>query len=210
MFGFWVGQGLKLWRNTCFCPFNSSLVLNFHVPKPEKLALSKMWTSIICLLKGAHMTMTPGQSAWGFEYNFRCLKQFFRKVPKKLRSAFFLNWDFWKYGFWSRDWSAYVKVFLTNTVNFGIGSAFSIGLGSAFSKGPLFLKVKFIKYVIWWLTLEVYLEPSQKSTMELFFEKSLQLLKVNYFPKKAPSPSIRLVSKYASEYYNIFSLAFPS
>ena len=30
-----------------------------------------------------------------------------------------------------------IKVFLTNTVNFGIGSAFFIGPGSAFSKGPL-------------------------------------------------------------------------
>ena len=155
-----------------FFPFNSSLALDFHVPRPEKLALSKMGTSIICLLKGPHMTTTPGQSAWGFEYNFRCFKQFFRKVPQKLRSAFFLNWDFWKYGFWSRDWSTYVKVFLTNRVNFGIGSAFSIGPGSVFSKGPLFLKAQFIKYVIWWLTLEVYLEPSQKSTMELFFENS--------------------------------------
>ena len=27
----------------------------------------------------------------GFEYNFRCLKRFFRKVRRKLRSAFFLK-----------------------------------------------------------------------------------------------------------------------
>ena len=30
-FWFWAGQGLKLWRNTCFCWFKSSLALNFHV-----------------------------------------------------------------------------------------------------------------------------------------------------------------------------------
>ena len=41
-----------------------------------------------------------------------------------------------------------MKVFLTNAVNFGIGSAFSMGLGSAFSKGMLFVKVGFIKYAI--------------------------------------------------------------
>ena len=48
------------------------------------------------------------------------------------------------------------KVVLTNTVNFGIGSAFMKGSQSAFSQGPLFLKVCFIKYVIWLLT-PVYL-----------------------------------------------------
>ena len=31
---------------------------------------------------------------------------------------------------------------------FGIESAFSIGPGSAFSKGPFFLKVRFIKFAI--------------------------------------------------------------
>ena len=41
-----------------------------------------------------------------------------------------------------------IRVFLTNTVNVGIGSVFSIGPGSAFSKGPLFLKVRFIMYAI--------------------------------------------------------------
>ena len=34
---------------------------------------------------------------------------------------------------------------------------------------------------------EVYLEPSQTSTMELFCENSWRLLAVNYFQKKAPS-----------------------
>ena len=92
-----------------------------------------------------------------------------------------------------------MKVFLTYTVNFGIGSAFSVGHGSAFSKGPLFLKVRFIKYAIRWLTLEAYLEPSRKSMMELLFENSYQILTANYFHK-----NVRLISKYASEYYNKF------
>ena len=43
---------------------------------------------------------------------------------------------------------------------------------TAFSSGPLFPKVRFIKYDIRWLTLEVYLEPNQTSTMELFIENS--------------------------------------
>ena len=33
---------LKLRINTCFGGFKSSLAVNFHVPKPERLALSKM------------------------------------------------------------------------------------------------------------------------------------------------------------------------
>ena len=43
---------------------------------------------------------------------------------------------------------------------------------SAFSSGPLFPKVRFIKYDIRWLTLEAYLEPNQTSTTELFIENS--------------------------------------
>ena len=42
MFGFWMGKGLKLSRNTCFCGFKSSLVVNSYVAKPEMLALLKM------------------------------------------------------------------------------------------------------------------------------------------------------------------------
>ena len=38
--------------------------------------------------------------------------------------------------------------FLTNTTNFGKGSAFSIGRVPVFSSGPLFLKVRYIKYDI--------------------------------------------------------------
>ena len=64
IFGFWAGQGLKLRRNTCFCQFKSSLGVNFHASKPERLSLSTMWTSIFCLSKGAHMAMTPGNDSW--------------------------------------------------------------------------------------------------------------------------------------------------
>ena len=167
-----LGQGLKFWRNTCFCRFKSSLALNIHIPKPEKLALSKCELQSFFFQKFPIWQRLLANQLGGFAYNFSCLKRFFSKVPRKLRSPFFLKLRFLKIRYWSRYWSAYVKVFLTNTVNFGIGSAFSIGLGSAFSKGPLFLKVQFIKYVIWWLTLELYLEPSQKSTMELSFENS--------------------------------------
>ena len=42
IFGFWAGQGLKLRRNTCFRRFKSSFAVNFHITKPERLALSKM------------------------------------------------------------------------------------------------------------------------------------------------------------------------
>ena len=37
-FGFWAGQSLKLSINTYFCGFNSSLAVNSHVAKPERLA----------------------------------------------------------------------------------------------------------------------------------------------------------------------------
>ena len=83
--------------------------MNFHIPKPERLAASKMWISIFCLSRDAYMATTSGQSAWAFEYNFRCLKWFFRKLPQNLWSAFFLKFRFLKYGFWSRDWFTYVN-----------------------------------------------------------------------------------------------------
>ena len=67
-------------------------MVTFHIPKPERLALSKMWTSIFRLSKGANQH-------GGFEYNFRCLKRFFRKVRRKLRSAFFLKLRFLKIRF---------------------------------------------------------------------------------------------------------------
>ena len=40
--GFWAGQGLKLRKNTCFGRFKSSLAVTFHIPKPERLAISKI------------------------------------------------------------------------------------------------------------------------------------------------------------------------
>ena len=42
MFGFCAGQSLKLRTNACFRGIKSSLVVNVHVPKPERLALSQM------------------------------------------------------------------------------------------------------------------------------------------------------------------------
>ena len=38
----------------------------------------------------------PANQLGEFEYNFRCLKWFFRKLPRKLRSAFFLKLRFLK------------------------------------------------------------------------------------------------------------------
>ena len=102
-------------------------------------------------------------------------------------------------------------MFLTNTVNFAIGSIFCKGSGSAFSKGPFLLKVHFIKYAItlWlilvWLTLEVYLEPSRTSAMELLFKNSWQLLTLNYFLKKAPSQMFDwALNTPLNTYYNNF------
>ena len=102
-----------------------------------------------------------------------------------------------------------IRMLLTNTVNVGIWSVFSIGPGSAFSKGPLFLKVRFIKYATEWLTLEAYLEPSRKSTNKLLFENSWQLLTVNYFPKKAPSQMFDSVLNTPLNTINIFFWRFP-
>ena len=65
IFGFGAGQGLKSRRNTCFRLIKSSLTVKTHVPKPERLAFSKMRTSIFHLSKGAHMVTTSSQSTWG-------------------------------------------------------------------------------------------------------------------------------------------------
>ena len=94
--GIWAGQGLKLRRNTSFCRFKSSLAVNFHVPKPEMSVFSKMSTSIFCLSKGAHMTTLLANQLGQFEYSFRCLKRFFRKMARKLRSPFFHKLRFLK------------------------------------------------------------------------------------------------------------------
>ena len=96
IFGFWVWQSLKSRRNTCFREFKSSLAVNFHVPKPEKLAFSKMWTSMFCLQKMSIWQRLLANQLGGFEYNFRFLKWFFRKLPGKLRLAFFLKLRFLK------------------------------------------------------------------------------------------------------------------
>ena len=49
IFGFWASQSLKLSRNTCFRGFKSSLVVSSYVAKAERLALSKMSISTLCL-----------------------------------------------------------------------------------------------------------------------------------------------------------------
>ena len=89
--GFWACRGLKLRRNTCFCWFKSSFAVNFHVPKPERLALSIIWTSIFCLQKMPIWKRLLANQLGGLECDFTCLKRFFRKVPRKLRWLFFLN-----------------------------------------------------------------------------------------------------------------------
>ena len=62
--GFWASQSLKLRRSTCFGRFKYFLMVNSRVAKPERLALSKMWTLNFCLSKGVHIATTSGQSAW--------------------------------------------------------------------------------------------------------------------------------------------------
>ena len=47
IFAFWASQSLKLNRNTCFLGFNSSLEVNSHVAKPEKLALKNVNFSLL-------------------------------------------------------------------------------------------------------------------------------------------------------------------
>ena len=63
-FGFWAGQSLELKRNTYFRGIKFCLVVNFYVTKLERLTLSKMWTSALCLSKGSHTITTSDQSAW--------------------------------------------------------------------------------------------------------------------------------------------------
>ena len=41
IFGFWAVLSLKLSRNTCFCGFKSSLAVNYHIAKPERLTSQK-------------------------------------------------------------------------------------------------------------------------------------------------------------------------
>ena len=96
IFGFWAVQTLKLRRNTCSPVFDSSLALNSH---QQNL---KGWPSQTCELQPFCFQNVPiwqrllANQLGGFEYNFRCLKWFFRKLPRKLRSAFFLKLRFLK------------------------------------------------------------------------------------------------------------------
>ena len=57
-------------------------MVNFHVAKPEMLALSKMGISAFLFSKGAHMTTA--------QYNSGCLKWLPSKLPRKLQSALLL------------------------------------------------------------------------------------------------------------------------
>ena len=89
---FWAGQSLKLRRNTYLRGFKSSLAVNFYHTKICKVGSIKhanfnhlpIWQRLLANQLG------------GFEYNFRCLEQFFRKLSQKLRSAFFLKLRFLK------------------------------------------------------------------------------------------------------------------
>ena len=68
-------------------------------------------------------------------------------------------------------------------------------LSSTFSEGAL-------KYDIWWLILETYLEPSRTSTMKRFLKIVSIYQPLTILPKKPHRKYSR--SKYASEYYNKF------
>ena len=63
-----------------------------------------------------------------------------------------------------------------------------VGMSFPFQRCNFFILLLFyfIHYLIK-LRTEAYLEPSQTSTMELFYENIERLLAVNYFRKKAPS-----------------------
>ena len=73
--------------------------MNFHVLKPERLTVSKMWTFVF--QKVPIWQRFLANQLGVFEYSFSCLKWFFGKLPPKSRSSFFLKLWF------SRDWSAY-------------------------------------------------------------------------------------------------------
>ena len=88
IFGFWPSQRHKLRKNTRFRGFKSSLAVNSHVAKPERLALSKMWTSPLCLSKGAHMTTTSFQSAWGIWVKISIPEMAFQVISAKVEISF--------------------------------------------------------------------------------------------------------------------------
>ena len=83
-------------RNTCFHRFKSSLAVKFHVPKPERLALSKMPLQSFVFQKVLISQRPLANQLGGFQYNFRCLKRFFRKMRRKLRLTFVFKLRFVK------------------------------------------------------------------------------------------------------------------
>ena len=88
------GQSLKLCRNTCFRGF--SFFLGGELPR------SKTWK--VCPLKSVNFVFQKvpiwqqflANPLRGFEYNFRCMKYFYSKLPLKLRSGFLLKLSFSK------------------------------------------------------------------------------------------------------------------
>ena len=83
------------------------MALNFPVPKPARLALSKMWTSIFCLSKDPYDNNSWLISLRNLNIILGAWNGFSGKCRESCDRFFFLNQDFWKYGFWWRDWSAY-------------------------------------------------------------------------------------------------------
>ena len=85
--GFWADQGLKFSRKTCFCGFKSSLAVNSYVAKPESWPFQKCELKLFVFQKALIWQRLLANQLGRFEYNFSCLKWFFSKLPRKLRSA---------------------------------------------------------------------------------------------------------------------------
>ena len=85
IFGFWVSQRLKLSRSACFRVFKSYFLANFHVIKPERVALSKFEVQLIFSID-TRIIMTSSQSA--SQILITCRKWFTNNLPGKLWSAF--------------------------------------------------------------------------------------------------------------------------
>ena len=80
-FFFFSKQGLNLIsRNTCFFVLKSYFVLNSRIAKPERVALSKMRTSIFGFSKG--ILIINNSQPISFEYNFGHLKYFLQLATK--------------------------------------------------------------------------------------------------------------------------------
>ena len=89
IFGFWTSQNLKLRRNTCLCRFKSSLAVKFHYQYLKGWLPQKCELESFVFQKVLIRQRLLANQLRGIEYNFRCLKRFFRKVRRELRSAFF-------------------------------------------------------------------------------------------------------------------------